>query len=79
MSKTDNIIKLYEPSSKGNDSERDAYVQELQRLLACYQLASSDDKNVVWAVLNKYAPGISTRYSPRHGAFLVVWENHYEK
>ena len=23
MSKTDNIIKLYEPSSKGNDSERD--------------------------------------------------------
>ena len=39
MSKTDNIIKLYEPSSKGNDSERDAYVQELQRLLACYQLA----------------------------------------
>ena len=53
MSKTDNIIKLYEPSSKGNDSERDAYVQELQRLLACYQLASSDDRNVVWAVLNK--------------------------
>ena len=49
MSKTDNIIKLYEPSSKGNDSERDAYVQELQRLLACYQLSSSDDKNVVWA------------------------------
>lgn len=34
MSKTDNIIKLYEPSSKCNDSERDAYVQELQRLLA---------------------------------------------
>ena len=31
MSKTDNIIKLYEPSSKCNDSERDAYVQELQR------------------------------------------------
>ena len=60
MSKTDNIIKLYEPSSKGNDSERDAYVQELQRLLAFYQLASSDDKNVVWAVLNKYAPHINT-------------------
>lgn len=78
MSKTDNIIKLYEPSSKGNDSERDAYVQELQRLLACYQLASSDDKNVVWAVLNKYAPHINKK-SPRHGAFLVVWENHYEK
>jgi len=60
MSKTDNIIKLYEPSSKGNDSERDAYVQELQRLLACYQLARSDDRNVVWAVLNKYAPHIDT-------------------
>lgn len=58
MSKTDNIIKLYEPSSKGNDSERDAYVQELQRLLACYQLAN--DRNVVWAVLNKYAPHIDT-------------------
>lgn len=67
MSKTDNIIKLYEPSSKGNDSERDAYVQELQRLLACYQLASSDDKNVVWAVLNKYAPHIDTIYPQAWG------------
>ena len=38
MSKTDNIIKLYETSSKGNDSERDAYVQELQRLLLAISL-----------------------------------------
>ncbi len=36
--------------------ERDEQVKELQRLLACYQIASSDDKAVVWAVLNKYAP-----------------------
>lgn len=37
------------------DSEKDEFIQELQRLLACYQIASSDDKKVVWAVLNKYA------------------------
>lgn len=34
---------------------QDPHVLELQRLLACYQLASRDDKNVVWAALNKYA------------------------
>lgn len=35
---------------------REDYILELQRLLACYQEASTDDKLVVWAVLNKYAP-----------------------
>lgn len=34
---------------------QDARVQELQRLVMCYQVASRDDKNVVWAALNKYA------------------------
>ncbi len=38
------------------DQERKEYVDELQRLLACYQVASRDDKNVVWAALNKYVP-----------------------
>lgn len=36
--------------------EHEEIVQELERLLACYQIASDDDKAVVWAVLNKYAP-----------------------
>lgn len=53
---TDNkIIQLQEPSS----NERNEFVLELQRLLACYQLASPDDRNVVWAALNKYAPLIN--------------------
>lgn len=34
-------------------------VEELQRLLACYQVASRDDKNVVWAALNKYMPYVN--------------------
>lgn len=38
--------------------DQDAYVRELQRLLMCYQIASPDDKNVVWAALNKYASKI---------------------
>ena len=38
------------------EKERQEQVQELQRLLACYQVASRDDKNVVWAALNKYMP-----------------------
>jgi hypothetical protein len=40
-----------------SEFEEDAL--ELQRLLACYQVASPDDKKVVWAVLNKYAPFVT--------------------
>lgn len=36
--------------------ERQELMQELDTLLMCYQVASDDDKAVVWAVLNKYAP-----------------------
>lgn len=36
-------------------NEKEEFILELQRLLACYQLASCDDKKVIWAVLNKYA------------------------
>ena len=36
--------------------EKDAFVLELQRLLACYQLA--DQRDIVWSVLNKYVPHI---------------------
>lgn len=43
---------------KNPDSDQDAFVLELQRLLMCYQVASPDDRNVVWAVLNKYASKI---------------------
>lgn len=38
--------------------DQDAYVMELQRLLMCYQEASPDDRNVVWAALNKYSSKI---------------------
>ena len=38
------------------ESEEDRL--EIERLIACYQTASRDDKNVVWAALNKYAPKI---------------------
>lgn len=41
------------------EKERQEQVQELQRLLACYQVASRDDKNVVWAALNKYMPYVN--------------------
>lgn len=36
--------------------EKDAFVLELQRLLACYQLADQRDREIVWSVLNKYVP-----------------------
>lgn len=52
-SSSDNIIHL-----DSTEARREAYIQELQRLLACYQLASRDDINAVWAILNKYAPYI---------------------
>lgn len=38
--------------------ESDEERLEIERLIACYQLASRDDKNVIWAALNKYAPQI---------------------
>lgn len=38
--------------------EKEELIEELQRLLACYQIASRDDKQVVWAALNKYMPQI---------------------
>ena len=41
------------------EKERQEQGQELQRLLACYQVASRDDKNVVWAALNKYMPYVN--------------------
>lgn len=40
------------------DDSQDAFALELQRLVLCYQEASCDDRNVVWAVLNKYASKI---------------------
>lgn len=37
------------------DEDPETFVFELQRLLMCYQVASREDINVVWAALNKYA------------------------
>ena len=39
-------------------SKEDAFIQELQQLLACYQLADNNDRKLVWSVLNKYVPEI---------------------
>ena len=36
----------------------DALILELNRLLACYQLASQEDREIVWSVLNKYVDKI---------------------
>lgn len=46
------------------DENQDTFVFELQRLLMCYQVASWDDRNVVWAALNKYAAQID-KISPK--------------
>lgn len=54
MGMTDEAIRERE-----QEALRDEYVKELQRLLACYQIASRDDKNVVWSALNKYLPHIN--------------------
>lgn len=42
-----------------NSNGKEDFAKELERLLACYQIASFDDRKVVWAVLNKYAAYIS--------------------
>ena len=44
---------------ESEETERQAFMLELQRLVSCYQIASRDDKNVVWAALNKYMPSLS--------------------
>lgn len=38
--------------------KKEAFVLELQRLLACYQLADQRDREIVRSVLNKYVPHI---------------------
>lgn len=41
-----------------HDSKQDPFVLELQQLLACYQLATKQDREIVWSALNKYMPNI---------------------
>ena len=48
-----NIVEILRKDTDPEDA-----VLELQRLIKCYQLASHDDQNVIWAVLNKYAPQV---------------------
>ena len=52
------IDMSYDPNTEKDVPDREAEKIELQRLIACYQVASPDDKNVVWAALNKYASQI---------------------
>lgn len=44
-----------------DEKERAELILEYRRLLACYQIASRQDKEVVWAVLNRYAPQIDIK------------------
>lgn len=41
----------FQTNRNANDKEA-----ELERLKTCYLYASSDDRRVIWAVLNKYVP-----------------------
>lgn len=40
------------------DDDKDREL-EVQRLVTCYQYATQEDKRVIWAVLNKYAPFVT--------------------
>lgn len=51
MNAADVIAEL----NRSRDEQKDMEL-EVQRLVACYQYATPADKQVVWAVLNKYAP-----------------------
>lgn len=57
--RTGGILVGTESNSCDTRSEKDDFVKELERLIACYQLASFDDQKIVWAVLNKYAAYIN--------------------
>lgn len=54
-------MDMTDEAIREQEAARDEYVKELQRLLACYQIASRDDKNVVWSALNKYLPHINVQ------------------
>ena len=49
------IKELSEHRNLGRDTEL-----EIERLKTCYLYASSDDKKVIWAVLNKYVPMLAS-------------------
>ena len=53
------MIDRFENTQEAADSGRDDFMKELERLIACYQIASRDDRNVVWAALNKYMPHVT--------------------
>ena len=44
-----------------DENAREELILEYRRLLACYQIASRQDKEVVWAVLNRYAAKIDLK------------------
>lgn len=50
--------KITVSTQSPHDSKQDSLVLELQQLLACYQLASKQDREIVWSALNKYMPNI---------------------
>lgn len=54
MNKSESEVELL----NNHDNDQDSFVKELQRLVMSYQAASRDDRNVVWAALNKYAAQI---------------------
>lgn len=53
---TDKVFTIPDETMTEQDVLREALMDELRRLVSCYQIASRDDKAVVWAALNKYLP-----------------------
>ena len=51
MNTADVIAELNRPRDEVKDMEL-----EVKRLVACYMVSSPEDRRVVWAALNKYAP-----------------------
>ncbi len=60
--------------------EKDAFVLELQRLLACYQLAVKETGKLCGLYsINMYHVSFKTKDSPVQGLSLCIWEKHYGK
>ena len=50
--------KITVSTQSPHNSKQDPFVLELQQLLACYQLATKQDREIVWSALKKYMPNI---------------------
>ncbi len=49
-----NIVPMRRPGTAGEDPE----LLELERLVLAYQYADKRDRQIIWAVLNRYMPDV---------------------